>query len=307
MDEIFKEALRRCDLPGLIAAMWPESGAQAGRPGTIKALWRGEKKPSCSLWLNREGIWLYKDHATGESGNAYGWLIRMGYAKKEAVRMIMGEPGAASPTAQPGCNKEPPSTVSKAQLTKALSEAQARLRKMGGHPQLRRRGIGLREALAQGLGAWHNGLLIGIHDYHGQLVNLKVRRTVPYRGLRYYQPFAGLAQAAWHSSNCQDSPRILVVEGELNALVFHITTGLATIGVPGAESSPDWSVLQGKTLYLVADDDEAGRRALTRWAQEAERWSITAHALAPMAQDACELHAQGRVQELRRYAQQAAG
>lgn len=157
---------------------------------------------------------------------------------KEALRIIGGQAATSLPTDQ--YPKKPTSTtaVHPTQLAKTLSAAQARLRKIGRHPQLSQRGISLEDALANGLGAWHNGLLIGIYDYQGRLVNLKVRRTFPYQGMRYYHPFAGLPQVAWHSHNCQHSLHILVVEGELNALVFHLTTGLATIGVPGAESSP---------------------------------------------------------------------
>lgn len=60
-----EEAKRRIDLPGYIAGRWPESGARAGRADTIRAAWRGDRTPSCSVYQHG-GAWFWKDKGVGD-------------------------------------------------------------------------------------------------------------------------------------------------------------------------------------------------------------------------------------------------
>ena len=54
------------------------------------ASYRNEKHPSLSVYINKKGEWLFKDHATGEYGTNLDILIKFGLATdwREAVELI---------------------------------------------------------------------------------------------------------------------------------------------------------------------------------------------------------------------------
>ncbi len=84
MDNLTR-ALELIDLPTLVLELYPESGATPGKPCKCLATWRGEKNKSFSLFQN--GVWLFKDHATGQSGNAFQFLTEIaGFNKQEAIK-----------------------------------------------------------------------------------------------------------------------------------------------------------------------------------------------------------------------------
>jgi putative DNA primase/helicase len=88
------EAKQHIDLPAYIAGRWHESGARPGKPGTIKAAWRDEQDGSLDLW--REGdTWLWKDHATGETGSIVDLLMAADrLSKREAIARVLELAGA---------------------------------------------------------------------------------------------------------------------------------------------------------------------------------------------------------------------
>jgi putative DNA primase/helicase len=55
------EAIEGVDLPGLVARLFPDSGAKPGRPGLYRAAWRGDRKPSLSLFKSPVA-WSRKNH-----------------------------------------------------------------------------------------------------------------------------------------------------------------------------------------------------------------------------------------------------
>lgn len=74
--QALREAIETTDLPALVAHHYPESGAKPGVESAVKAVWRGDENPSFSLFKSEDGgTWLYRDHATGEKGNAFGFLV----------------------------------------------------------------------------------------------------------------------------------------------------------------------------------------------------------------------------------------
>jgi hypothetical protein len=74
--QALREAIKATDLPALVAHHYPESGAKPGVESAVKAVWRGDENPSFSLFRSEDGgTWLYRDHATGEKGNAFGFLV----------------------------------------------------------------------------------------------------------------------------------------------------------------------------------------------------------------------------------------
>ncbi|MER3556321.1 MAG: hypothetical protein C4331_18800, partial [Meiothermus sp.] len=86
MSDNLTRSIETVDLPGLVARLWPESGARPGKPGLCRAVWRGDRHPSLSLFRAR-GVWFWKDHATGEGGNAFGLLLRAGLSRAEAAEL----------------------------------------------------------------------------------------------------------------------------------------------------------------------------------------------------------------------------
>jgi len=112
-----REAIEKTDLPALVAHHYPESGAKLGVPGAVKATWRGDENPSFSLFRSEKGdTWLYRDHATGETGNSFGFLVDiLGLDKGEAAEVLKGGtlsgsavlPQAPAPKAQEATQKKP--------------------------------------------------------------------------------------------------------------------------------------------------------------------------------------------------------
>ena len=88
-------ALERVDLPALILEFYPESGAIPSKPCKCLAVWRGEKNKSVSVFQKDGiGIWLFKDHATGQCGNALSFLVEIvGYLKSLAIKELLRRAG----------------------------------------------------------------------------------------------------------------------------------------------------------------------------------------------------------------------
>ncbi|BDG29971.1 toprim domain-containing protein [Thermus thermophilus] len=278
------QAIESVDLPDLVARLWPESGARPGRPGLYRAAWRGDRKPSLSLFRAR-GVWFFRDHATGQSGNAYHLLRAAGLSKEEAVAILLGERPLPEPPRPP--KREKPRARPPVDLEKALAEAQARLREAKELPEvLKGRGLTLREAVLLGMGLSPEGdLYLPIHDPEGRLVAVKVRHLRPRDGQRYRYLTRGCGTPPWYGPGYGKRAGVLVVEGELNAVALYLAVGdlLDVVGVAGVNGTlpePD-----GRPTFLLLDGDEAGRKAAERWQAE-----LGGYLLAPLEDgDACEV------------------
>ena len=99
MDDGLQKAIERADLPGLVGHYYPDSGAQPGRKAVVNAVWRGDEHASFSLFRAAGGRWLYHDHRTRETGNAFGFLVDIcGLTKAEAAEQLKA--GAGEPVAR---------------------------------------------------------------------------------------------------------------------------------------------------------------------------------------------------------------
>lgn len=98
-----RDAIGTTDLPALVAHHYPESGAKPGLEAAVKAVWRGDQNPSFSLFRRENGgTWRYRDHATGETGNAFGFLVDiLQLPKAEAAQTLLGDAFTAPPTPAP--------------------------------------------------------------------------------------------------------------------------------------------------------------------------------------------------------------
>lgn len=101
--QALREAIETTDLPALVAHHYPESGAKSGIEAAVKAVWRGDENPSFSLFRSEDGsTWLYRDHATGEKGNAFGFLVDiLQMPRAEAAEALKGGGFIASRTPVP--------------------------------------------------------------------------------------------------------------------------------------------------------------------------------------------------------------
>ena len=315
-DDALTRSIERVDLPGLVARLWPESGARAGRAGVCRAVWRGDRNPSLSLFQAR-GMWFWKDHATGESGNAFHLLVRAGLSKEQAAALIKEatEGGLPCPGVQgradslrdggavrPGADSPSGRTASLDSREKAALRA-AQMRLDG--ESIRGRGITLAQARRAGLGRSREGdLVIPILGPSGEVQAIKARLRKP-RGYRYRYLTPGRGAPAWHSPGFGQHPEraVLVVEGELNAIAawFALREMVDVLGIAGVEGAVPWGHLVGRQVYLLADGDEGGRAALERWAREARAAGVAAFVLETLGEglDACEY--------AERYGQQALG
>jgi len=289
------QAIESVDLPDLVARLWPESGARPGRPGLYRAVWRGDRKPSLSLFRAR-GVWFFRDHATGQSGNAYHLLLAAGLSKEEAVAILLGErplPDLPRPPRRGRPRARPP-----VDLEKALAEAQARLRGEKALPRvLEGRGIGLEEAVLLGMGITPEGdLLVPIYDPEGRVVAVKVRHLHPRDGQRYRYLTRGSGTPPWYGPGFGHRNALLVVEGELNAVALYLAVGdlldvVGVAGVGGTLPQPD-----GRPTFLLLDGDEAGRKAGERWQAE-----LGGYLLPPLeGGDACEVASERGREALRK-------
>ena len=101
--QALRDAIGTTDLPALVAHHYPESGAKPGIEAAVKAVWRGDQNPSFSLFRSENGgTWRYRDHATGETGNAFGFLVDiLQMPKAEAAQTLLGDAFTAPRTPAP--------------------------------------------------------------------------------------------------------------------------------------------------------------------------------------------------------------
>lgn len=121
----------------------------------------------------------------------------------------------------------------------------------------------------------------GIRNDHGDAifpvpnkqapVNYKRRKKEKDAKPKYTYELSGVGAPYWHSEDVTEHTKILVCEGELNSMVAHsvLGGGIGCVGVPGASHGIPKHLLDGKSIYLYADNDKAGRDAIARWLPEA--------------------------------------
>jgi len=296
VSDLLSEAIRIVDLRELIRDYYPDAEvARIGeRGGLIRAPYREDRHPSFSLYRGQNGTWLWKDHATGESGNAFTFLTRIvGLEKREAARELKRRAGLDFDLPEPSVVYEPSTEFlpykrpgdrgdgataegePRWELTareRALWKASRRNLKERYPDYLRDRAIPPKYAEALGLGITRDGrLVIPIRDPRGRVGVLKFRLPDASRGKYRYSK--RVAKTPWlYLPGFQDRGRpVLVVEGEVNAIAAWaaVRDKLAVVGTAGAETPLDHpEAFAGRVVLVYADGDEAGERARARWSGE---------------------------------------
>jgi hypothetical protein len=303
------ELLALINLPDLITR---ECGADAAhglsreRGGVIRDPRPGhsETRPSFSVFLY-QGRWGWKRHDGSDSqkGNAYGFLLSLGYTETQAREELERLAGVASSwvvPAPPRVVYTPPSPLEQARraLSKCAPLTPDELAKVTrllsplteqdqAAQDLRARGLLGWEGLQVGtlrrtfqtregkVLAYAGALCFLLTGPDGKVWGLKVRNLGSADELaaagvdRYVYRIAGHGAPAWCSPAYGQGAALLITEGELNSAAASralLASGLALDlqGLAGAGGVPHLEGMAGRVVYLYADPDPAGAACLER-------------------------------------------
>ena len=271
---------------------------QFGKNYKIHCPFHQDEHPSCHIYPDG-----FKCFGCGVYGDHIDWLVHLyAFSTSEAIAYLReGKPVRAfRGVAQKQASGYSPISA------EALKSYKSRLRNTTKVPEaLLGRGLSLDEVRGLGIAALNQDALLPIFGPDGDILALKRRfYHMEYRESqqRYSYLTVGHGSPAWCSSGVRRSPNLLIMEGELNAMVSHLALQEAGVevelmGVAGTHGGLHKSVLKAKAIYLYADDDQAGRQAISRWhrlARQAGAKSIIT--LKPFEKDACEIaHEAGRL------------
>lgn len=263
LKSLISDAIELVDLPSLINEFYPDAKATPRTPGTYYAAWRDNKNtPALSLY-KVEGRWLWSDKATGEGGNAFHFLTNIIHMPpQEAAELLIQKAGlqdqATKETVRPVSQDEP----TFAKLSVEPTDCKA----------LAGRGFSIKTMKQYGITADGPNALIPITDPHGVIVQIKTRYGDG-REQRYGY-IKGYSSPPWCSPDAHKQDVVILVEGELNAIILHASLseggnaqGMAMVGMPGADTKeipyPDF--LLDKVVYVYSDDDGPGEEARQTW------------------------------------------
>ncbi len=277
------------DFRQLVAATHP-----IGRDGKICCPFHDDAHPSCHIYPDG-----YKCFACGAHGDHLTWLEEVqGMSVAAAIACLSGGSGSLSTRRPPPRPAKPAPSYSPISAA-AYSSYAHRLRVTNRLPKaLENRGLNLEQALQLGIAAVGDDALLPIAGPSGDILALKRRFYAPRNGGRYAYTTAGHGSPAWCSPDFLSFEHVLVVEGELNAMVSYSVlkeagAALAVLGVAGVYGGLPEAVLRGKHVYVWADRDGPGTRAKKRWQSKARRAGcLVAKALPSTPADACELAGQ---------------
>ena len=262
MNKELKEALLTFDLPCFVAYHWPDSGAVPGRSGTVRAVWRGEKDASFSLFrARRDKKWLFTDHGEGHVGNSYGFLVDvLGYTSAEAAEVVTGKSTGGKRTFHLNSD-EKLRQAEREDRAKAASVARdlerfEKLARRGSSAYLQRKG--LKPTANSRFGSDQHG------DYLAQLV---VDVTLQSRGLQKF--YADKKRFTWGMKksggfipvgSLERGERVYFVEGYATGITVHLATGCTTLCALDADNlarvvSAVKARWPQRTLTIVADID----------------------------------------------------
>lgn len=264
-------AVKAVDLPTLIGSHYPASKCVPGKAGVFFAAWRGNvDTPALSL-SRKNGVWLWHDMATDSGGNAFDFLVDIAQmTRQEAANLLLREAGMGQDASAEGA---PLST-----LRPLASEAVESLAKMGSGriPAMAGRGFNNHLLTTYGI-VTDNGkdALIPITSPEGVVLQVKRRLAESGNAGKYRYEHKGFGGPPWCSNGSRQAPLLLIVEGELNAIIAHAAlqeagdTHIGVMGVAGAKNDIYPGLANGKTVYVYADNDKPGQEALLAWAEAA--------------------------------------
>lgn len=292
MKDALTRAVETIDLPALVAELYPDSKARPGVQNTVFATWRNNTDTPAFSLFRREKIWLYADKATGETGNAFNFLTEVvGMDSQEAAHDLMKRAGINPERAKKGTGKE-------GKVLESIPVTVEVARRHQSAPPVAIKALAKRGFVKDDISLFRivkdgDDALIPITSPDGVIVSVKRRRADGKP--KYMYETEGHGTPAWCSPNMRGANLVLITEGELNAMVAYSVlseTGyaIATMGVAGAESHPNLSAVEGKTVFIYADADAPGLEARDRWADEVHAAGArVVKLLNPHPQDFCDV------------------
>jgi putative DNA primase/helicase len=261
------------------------------RRGNVICPAHDDHSPSCHI---------YPDHfhcfSCGAHGDHIDWLELAFKLDTQSAILELERRAALHPTTTP------PQTISqlpRAAFTPVSHERLERHRRLAATlarvpSSMEGRGFSLDDLRTLGFAAQGDDAVFPITDPEGVIMALKRRRATSLRTDRYVYEMPGHGTPPWCSPGFLERSTVLIIEGELNAMACWIAEPhLAVMGVAGASVPLRAEALEGRDVYIGADDDKAGKQAVAKWAQLAiDAMANSVHILTPWPKDACEVAGQ---------------
>lgn len=262
------EAIETTDLPALVAHHYPESGARPGVESAVKAVWRGDENPSFSLFRSKNGgAWLYRDHGTGEKGNAFGFLVDiLQLPRAEAAEALKGgefiAPRTPAPVRQPPGKAKPavkkPTVRSRIVKTYAYTDEHYNL--LFEVVRFTPKRFAQRRKDPE-TGAWVWGLKAG-----GYVKSANGDWIIPRNGEPAEREFPACRHVLFRLpkvvATASSAETVYLVEGEKDVETLEAFDLIATCNPAGAlkwdESYTE--MLRGRRVVNLRDNDEAGEK-----------------------------------------------
>lgn len=288
------------DLSKYLHDRYPDSGVLVGRPGSYLASWRGNTN-SNALSLSKQkgtGRWLWQDFGTGEGGNAFTFLATIeAMPPQEAAHYLIEKAGLGTQDATRATESD--SSDRQAPKYHPLpSEAVQRLTELPLGLVKVMKGRGFTKQLIERYGIRADGkdALIPITSPEGVVLQVKRRvGTTEEPGKKYRYEHKDYGSPAWCSTNSREAPMLLIVEGELSAIIAHAALqdagedGIGVMGVAGASNALYPGLCRNKRVLIYADADPAGEKARQSWAKAAhEQGAISVSLMPAQEPDFCE-------------------
>ena len=254
----------------MVAHHYPESGAKPGVESAVKAVWRGDENPSFSLFRSdKGGTWRYRDHATGEAGTAFGFLVDiLQLPKAEAAAVLVGDaftiatPRTPAPIRQPPVAGKPvtkkPKVKSKIVKTYAYTDEHYHL--LFEVVRFTPKRFAQRRKDPE-TGAWVWGLKAG-----GYIRNKQGDWTLPKNGEPSEREFGACRHVLYHLpqlfASKGNGETVYLVEGEKDVETLESFDLTATCNPMGSlKWEPGYTeALRGRRVVNLSDNDEAGRK-----------------------------------------------
>lgn len=261
-----------------------------GHDDKLCCLWHDDTRPSLHVYA--DGYWCF---ACGANGDHVDWLqqtkdLRFVEAVEELAHFAPTQTRVIGKLFRPeGLSQQTHFPISQEQFEAHLHN----VKQLQCVPEaLEGRGFSLADCKKLGIANEVGSAIFPIRGIHGEFLALKRRYDNAYKQ-RYDYVTPGHGTPAWCSPNIAERPTIFIIEGELNGMVCWLALPNARVGVmgtAGASGSLHLSVLKDKTVYIYADDDDAGDKARERWAQQAhDAGASNVFVMKPWSLDACDV------------------
>jgi DNA primase len=246
--------------------------------------------PSCHAYP--DGFYCFVCHARGDH---LTWLqyvreITFKEAIQELLRRASGAQKPSKPINRPKVDR--PAPTLKPVAPHVLTYHRQRAAYLAYVPaSMHGRGFTLYELRCLGFAAEGDNAIFPITSPDGTVLNLKLRLADTTDRPRYSYRLRNHGSPAWCSPGFLERNTVLIIEGELNGMACYLAAPqLAVMGVAGARGSLHGRVLDGRTVYVYADGDDAGRKARNKWAEISLReGAAKVVKIEPWQADACDI------------------